>query len=301
MHRQSCPLCQSKDRSLLFDYGRGRNFDTLVCNDCGFAHVAYLEKSVQGDENDDKEGYRKHPSFALDPETISGVLEKEQRAASMAERRYENLKTKAPEIYKRKGNMYDIGASIGLFMKHWKDDGFNVFGCEPDQYYAEIGKAHFNFDIEPILYEMKDPQPEYYDVITLCHVLEHCPDPRGILKHIHRELNPDGSLYIEIPAIDSPYGGNLKRFFWIEHINYFSAETLVAALALEGFEVKIQGRLGFFLWVVAKRSKGDHTIPSRPYNRPDDVKQRMNITYLKYIDSQNVRLQAQIDKIFSDK
>jgi len=47
------------------------------------------------------------------------------------------------------------------------------------------------------------------DVVLLTEVLEHCPDPAGVLREIHRVLKPDGWLFFTVPFVwplhDVPY------------------------------------------------------------------------------------------------
>src|SRR5262249_8965693 len=52
------------------------------------------------------------------------------------------------------------------------------------------------FGTEPIPWES-------FDVVVMCHVLEHLHDPAAALAEIRRKLNPGGLLYLAVPDMDS--------------------------------------------------------------------------------------------------
>ncbi|SCW66962.1 Methyltransferase domain-containing protein [Sphingobium faniae] len=69
-----------------------------------------------------------------------------------------------------------------------------------------------------------------FDIVTLWHVLEHVPDPVGLLRLAMKIVKPSGVLCIEVPNLDddtiSLSDGFRNRWFMQEHISYFSPETL---------------------------------------------------------------------------
>jgi SAM-dependent methyltransferase len=137
-----------------------------------------------------------------------------------------------------------------------KEAGWRVRGCEPDRDHAEAGAEHFGIQIDPVLYTFADYGTEEFDLVSLCHVLEHCANPRDVVRRMRRDVKHGGHVYIEVPCIERPYRGNLDVFFWEEHVSYFSKETLSAILVQEGFTPERSGYIGNFLWVVAKKTSG---------------------------------------------
>ena len=287
-----CPICGFNDGNLLYDGGRGKKFDIIICTKCGLVYVPNLSHQAGA--------YRIRNNEDLSPERIAGVLESERRAYEMAERRFKNLDKQAPEVLELNGRMHDIGASLGLFMNFWHKIGFEVTGCEPDKYYAKIGKKHFGFDIAPCLYEQRPVEIDAYDLITICHVLEHVPYPRDILKRIRTELKNGGKLYIEIPQISRPYSGNLDRFFWVEHLNYFSLNTLDGLLRSEGFRIAKNGELGFFLWAIVEKGPYECIINDLPLDSPDETLQRVMISMLHHQTRKVKELENKISDITNE-
>jgi SAM-dependent methyltransferase len=114
------------------------------------------------------------------------------------------------------------------------------------------------------------------DLVVIAHVLEHLPDPIQPLMEIRRVIADDGLLYVEIPldrfrvnrfhattryerylgglvrhrvpfvasdflsGVSRQYRSSIPRFGVVkqsEHINYFSARAVEAALSASGFTV----------------------------------------------------------------
>ena len=89
----------------------------------------------------------------------------------------------------------EIGAFDGLLLKIFKDNGFNVYGYELNDYARKYAEDKYNIKLESDFLKSH----EKYDVIMLSHVLEHFVDPRDVLLKIKSMLNDNGYLYIEVP------------------------------------------------------------------------------------------------------
>jgi hypothetical protein len=105
-------------------------------------------------------------------------------------------------------------------------------------------------------------------VVTLWDVLEHLRDPMAELAEIHRLLDDEGLLVIEIPNTRS-LDAALFGAYWIgldmpRHLYLFAPEILEAMLALSGFHIVSRrcasGGYGAFLaslrlWIEERRHK----------------------------------------------
>lgn len=74
-----------------------------------------------------------------------------------------------------------------------------------------------------------------YDLVVLCHILEHVPDPQKLLNQALDACNEKGFVYIEVPNEAEDYGSRPRldrvmkdRGAWHEHINYFDSTSLGA-------------------------------------------------------------------------
>jgi SAM-dependent methyltransferase len=84
-----------------------------------------------------------------------------------------------------------------------------------------------------------------YDLVVLAHVLEHVPDPRGLLNLAVKSCVPNGRIYIELPDEATDYGTRPRlpevmrlRGAWHEHINYFDTCSLTVLATLCGITVQ---------------------------------------------------------------
>ena len=74
-----------------------------------------------------------------------------------------------------------------------------------------------------------------FDAVISCHVLEHFADPLAALAQMRSLLRVGGRVWIEVPNLDSPYGG-LSHYFQWPHLYDFTAHTLSLLLIRAGFD-----------------------------------------------------------------
>lgn len=105
-----------------------------------------------------------------------------------------------------------------------------------------------------------------YDLVVLCHILEHVPDPHKLLNDALDSCNDDGFVYIEVPNEAEQYGiyPRLDRVMkergaWHEHINYFDAislEALVSGCEARMYDLEIRTwDNGQFIQSIVKKGK----------------------------------------------
>jgi 2-polyprenyl-3-methyl-5-hydroxy-6-metoxy-1,4-benzoquinol methylase len=137
------------------------------------------------------------------------------------------------------GRLLDIGCGCGYFLHHARESGFAVRGLEISHRAAltakrEQGCEVITGDLEKIA-DIGGP----YDVITMWHVLEHLEDPVAALQKAKESLAGDGSIFIEVPNLNSAKfrlagaqrrwtGGNHPRY----HLSFFTLRTIKRALTL---------------------------------------------------------------------
>ncbi len=107
------------------------------------------------------------------------------------------------------GKALDIGCGTGNYIRILREFGWNVYGVEPSEKAAKIGKEKFGLDIRTgTLLDHKFPENDFH-FITMNHVLEHLYNPVEVLSEAKRILRPDGMILIRTPNINA-YG--YKRF-----------------------------------------------------------------------------------------
>lgn len=107
------------------------------------------------------------------------------------------------EEFTKRGRVLDIGAGKGEFLALAKKSGWDVYGVEMSEKFADYAKNRYNLNIEKKSLSQIGYPGKYFDVVTLNMVLEHIEEPNGIMKEIHRILKDDGIVIIEIPNMNS--------------------------------------------------------------------------------------------------
>jgi 2-polyprenyl-3-methyl-5-hydroxy-6-metoxy-1,4-benzoquinol methylase len=76
-----------------------------------------------------------------------------------------------------------------------------------------------------------------YDAFMLLMFLEHMPNPGESLAAVCRHLSPDAVGLIEVPNLEMVLRQRLISEFTVDHLLYFTAESLQNMLERHGFEV----------------------------------------------------------------
>lgn len=196
-------------------YGHTGRID--LCETCGFKQVADIENVLKFYESLEDSAYDQN---------------REQRGLQARKI------LEAVRKFKPSGRLLDVGAASGILLEQAKAMGFDGEGVEPSRSLAKRAqdaglKVHLGiFPHEAI----KGP----YDVVTLVDVIEHVPNPIGLLRDIAAHLKPDGVGVVTTPDVGSLMAKFLGRRWWhfrVAHIGYFDGATLKRALGEAGLEV----------------------------------------------------------------
>lgn len=159
---------------------------------------------------------------------------------SARERTFATSLNKIEKLRPSRGRLLDIGTAGGAFLGVAARRGWEVAGCEPNQWMAAWGRDHYGIDIYPgTIFEM-GLEDSIFDVVTLWDVLEHTPDPKSVLQECQRVLKPGGLLIVNYPNIDSLISHLMGRkwvFLLSVHLYYFSPSTISRILGETGFKV----------------------------------------------------------------
>lgn len=219
-----CNLCKEDNTSLLYT----KNTMKIVqCLNCGLIYV-----NPQPSEGDLKKIYKN--GYFNGSDRINFLTEKELYVPRFQER------LRQINTFKTKGQLLDIGCAVGYFLETAKEEGWQSFGVEISSFASKYARDS-GFDVfTGTLEEAKYPA-QYFDVVTLWHVLEHMEDPSSCFQEIHRILKKSGLVAIEVPNIGSrrykklrENWGQLKPH---EHLYYFTPDVLRKMVERAGFKI----------------------------------------------------------------
>lgn len=148
------------------------------------------------------------------------------------------------------GKVLDIGCGTGDRLHVFREMGFETYGVEPSDS-ANYAKEHMKLNVfKGDLFSVHF-QDNFFDIITLYHVLEHTHNPTKVCQEIYRILKKGGHLVIQVPNKDCLQFKIFKErwaaFDVPRHLYYFSIPTLSALLKKIGFKIiKIDPFMNFW-------------------------------------------------------
>jgi SAM-dependent methyltransferase len=168
--------------------------------------------------------------------------------------------SRAAEFIPAGAHVVDVGCGPGVFRTHLPHARYT--GLDP---YA--GPDVDDVVIRETLEEHASKRPEFYDVATAFHVIEHVPDPLRHAEQMVRLLKPGGLLILAAPLHPSPLTEipNLPINMPPHHVTWWNPEAYKALSARLGLEVVEAGTLppslhqGLIYWLhrfLARRTKG---------------------------------------------
>lgn len=118
--------------------------------------------------------------------------------------RGESLKKSVSFIKGDWGNVIlDYGCGNGDFLKVMKGFGWDVYGYDPDEKAVKVAKKNGIANTHHGDFKKLPFKNNYFDVITLNHVLEHLDDPIKTLNLLSAKLKKAGHLVIRVPNVHS--------------------------------------------------------------------------------------------------
>jgi SAM-dependent methyltransferase len=144
-----------------------------------------------------------------------------------------------------KGALLEIGCGNGFFLEEALVQGYGaVRGVEPSVAAREAAaprvRPHIMTDImRPGLLE-----PEHFDVVCLFHVLDHVPDPGGLLDECVRVLKPGGLILCishNLEAVSARILRERSPIFHLQHTFLYNPATIARLSSAHGLQVKRVG------------------------------------------------------------
>lgn len=145
----------------------------------------------------------------------------------------------------RKGKLLDIGAATGMLMETAAQSGYEVYGVEGGETSINALQRKFGHDrvfdgwLETIDFAGLG-KTNFFDVVTMVDVLEHCRDPNLTLDIVNKLLKAEGIVSCYIPTTSSLAAKLMgKRWdsYCTMHTFSFTNENLRALFKRHGFDI----------------------------------------------------------------
>lgn len=217
----------------LIDHANG--YDVIECTECGFTHILPVP-----DPGDLREIYEEEYYSQEKPDYIKHYEEDGDWWNLSYDDRLSFFEQNLPADRR---HVLDIGSGPGFFLRRAKERGWQTLGIEPSRQAAEYSRG-LGLDIRNEFLSQDTQGLGVFDVVHMSAVLEHIPDPVGMLRIAHDLLAPSGLICIVVPNDYNPFQSALREArgyqpWWLappHHINYFDPPTLEQAMSKAGFE-----------------------------------------------------------------
>jgi 2-polyprenyl-3-methyl-5-hydroxy-6-metoxy-1,4-benzoquinol methylase len=233
-----CPICNSRGRTVVYGPKLPAKFDETAppspysahyqinrCVNCGLTYSSPVM--------DDRGVSRLYQDSS---ETNVSPSEEENVRRTMA--LYYRLA--APYLRGRE-RVLDVGCDMGFMLEAAKADGFKeLYGIEPVPAARSIAESIEGTAITDKFFEQTDYPANYFDLITLIHVLDHLYDPRVVLRQARKNLRPEGLVLAVVHNVRSLLGlllGERFPIFNLYHHYFFNKDTLAELFRSQGYEV----------------------------------------------------------------
>ncbi len=141
----------------------------------------------------------------------------------------------------KKGRLLDIGSGSGQFLYEMRGFKMDLYGVEPGMFDKKSSERNGLNIKKGDLISARFP-PNFFDVITMNHVLEHVPNPTETIKEIYRILKKRGILIVAVPNYDS-FAHKLFKKNWYQldvprHLFNYSTKILLSKLSQKKLKIK---------------------------------------------------------------
>lgn len=240
---ESCPLCGSRDRRIVYKGTLGPadirdphpdNYactasslamygDLFRCEACGLIYAGFQPSERR--------------LGLLYQQVVDRVYEQEEEGRC---RTFAKAVGDLTVLCPAKGRLCDIGCYTGVFLELARERGWDVYGLELSDWARAIARDRRNLRCFASFAEMKNLGNAFLDAVVMWDVIEHVPHPRQLVTQAGGLLKPGGVLGLSTIVLDSLSARILGRrypFLMEMHLVYFTRKTLVRLLEECGFDV----------------------------------------------------------------
>jgi SAM-dependent methyltransferase len=267
---QHCPVCNSQRlefRLSAKDHTVSKElFEVWECSDCFARFTQHVPPASSIGKYYQSQDYISHSN------TKKGIVNRLYhwvRTYTLASKK--RLVRKLTRL--KTGTLLDVGAGTGAFAATMQKAGWSVTALEPDETARLNAKQEYQLELASPEQLYQQPA-EYFDAITMWHVLEHVHDLHGYINTFFRILKPQGTLIIAVPNYTSfdadAYGEHWAAYDVPRHLYHFSPHSMDILAEQHGMQVIAHKPMWFDSFYVSMLSEqyrnGFNNIPAALWN-----------------------------------
>ena len=247
-----CPVCGGEQHTKMFhrDFSgmseivQFSHYDVLQCDTCGMMFAGNIVEAMP---------LLRYYELMSKYETSAFAAEQELNEVKIGFIHFilEDISPTASVI--------DVGCGEGSLLRRLKKNGFQkLVGLEPSRKNCQTVQEHWGIrTIQGGLGEdVSALAGETFDVVILDGVLEHLLSVQNNLKQALQYLAQDGKLCLFVPDVGVfPEENDLYQQFSVEHINYFSIQSLKNLMRRFGMRCIHHGNAGEALYTLWERDR----------------------------------------------
>jgi 2-polyprenyl-3-methyl-5-hydroxy-6-metoxy-1,4-benzoquinol methylase len=223
----TCPICSSDQNTLQYSV---KTWKIVGCNLCQFVYVnPRLTKNEL--RNLYESEYFHNTDYGYENYEENNELKKKNFSKWIQDARFWMPKGEGKRAM-------DIGCAAGYSLDIYKEIGYEVSGIELDNtMLSQLKSTSYTIYDKPIL---ENDYPHKFDVVSLFDVVEHLTDLDAHFEKFSDIIETNGVLLIVTPnynALQRKLKGNKWfQFKPMEHINYFTVDSLTQLAEKHGFK-----------------------------------------------------------------
>lgn len=245
------------------EYGIDWKGEIMACSECGLIQQTPMQTASEALSLYPPEYIHYNPS----PHGVKGFLMKIYMLRTI------RLLKKLNVV--QGGKLLDIGCGAGEKLAILRDQlELEVQGVEPNAQAAQTARSLFGLHVTDGIFSPDDYPENSFDVVRINHVIEHVPDPVGLLNGIYRVLKPGGVITGETENIECPSFKVFGRYWALLHLPYhlvlFSENSLITTFKRSLFgTVFVESTGDAPAWslslqnVLRRKQHRDHRVSSR--------------------------------------
>ncbi len=283
IQENNCEICSYEINKIIFNkgkvgkFGQYGNLNIIQCQKCG--HIYQDKKRDLHDNNE---------FFKEEYHHLNSHYQNNNSAIDSQVSRSKGILAYLSKHHPMNKNLLDLGCGYGYVMKSFIEAGYDCYGIDPDKSCIDYTQKKSNLNVILGSSEELPYQNDKFDIVLSLGTLEHVSDLTQSLKEIRRVLKDDGVLFLRMRS--NRIWGLPYEYFNISTLRYFSLETQLLSLYLNGFDShqvthqQLEGRNGDIYISIKKTHNPKPELESLMtkgfYDKPGELTKYLKKHYL---------------------